>query len=191
MTTATMEKPTKQAMNGVNVPTLLATIGAVGGQPELAKFKFRARSKWVNGTHSRASINDFYGAGQEHERGTTFVSEGDHPAVLCGADNAPTPVEHLLAALAGCITAGIGNIASVRQIKLQSVECMVEGDIDLQGILGLNPQVRNGYNAIRATFKIAGDAPPETLKGIVEQSMARSAVLDMLMNGTRVDVAVA
>lgn len=191
MTTATIEKPAKVPMNGVDVPTLIATIGAVGGQPELANFQFRAKGKWVNGTHSRVAMNGYFGAGQEHERGAPFVVDADHTTVLCGTDNGPTPVEYLLAALAACITAGIGNIASARQIELRSVESEVEGDIDLQGILGLSDEVRNGFRAIRVTFRIAGNADADTLRKIVEQSMARSAVLDILRNGTNVDVRVA
>lgn len=191
MTTDVMEKPAKVAMNGVDVPTLLGTIGAVGAQPELAKFTFRANAEWLNGTHSRAMINGFSGAGGDHTRDSDFVVEGDHPSVLCGGDAAPTPVEYLLAALAACITAGIGNIASARQIELTSVETTVEGDMDMQGILGLNDAVRNGYSGIRASFKIAGDASQEKLQQIVEQSMARSAVLDVLSNGVKVDVDIA
>lgn len=188
MTTEVMEKPAKVAMNGVDVPTLIATIGAVGEQPELAQFTFRADGEWLKGTHTRTSMNGYTGAGGEHERAEAFVVEGDHPAVLCGGDNGATPVELLLAALSACITAGIGNIASARQIELHSVETKVEGNIDLQGILGLNDDVRNGYNDIRATFKIKGDAPAADLEKIVAQSVARSAVLDVLKNGVPVTV---
>jgi uncharacterized OsmC-like protein len=191
MTTATIEKPAKVPMNGVDVPTLLATIGVVGDQPELANFQFRAKGKWVNGTHSRMAVDGFFGAGQEHQHESPFVMEGDHPTVLCGTDNGPTPVEYLLSALAACLTAGIGNIASARQIELHSVESEVEGDIDIRGILGLSDEVRNGFKAIRVTFRIAGNADAETLRKIVAQSVARSAVLDMLRNGTQVDVRVA
>ena len=191
MTTDVMEKPAKVAMNGVDVPTLLGTIGAVGEQPVAAQFQFRANGAWVNGTHSRATINGFFGAGQEHERGEDFVAEGDHPAVLCGGDNAPTPVEYLLSALAACITAGIANIASARQIKLNAVNVNVEGDIDLQGLLGLDNEVRNGFQKIRATVEIDGDADAEKLAKVVQQSVARSAVFDMLKNGTDVSVEMA
>lgn len=190
MNTATMEKPAKVAMNGVDVPTLLGTIGAVGAQPELAKFTFRANSEWVNGTHSRARINGYSGAGGDHARDTDFVVEADHPAVLCGGDNAPTPMEYLLSALSACITAGIGNIASARQIEIYSIKGSIEADADLQGVLGLNDAVRNGFSAIRANFKITGNAPAEVLEKIVAQSMARSAVLDVLTNGVPVDVSV-
>ena len=191
MTTDSIARRAKQPINGVDVPTLLATINVVGNSPELAQFQFRAHSKWQGGTHTRSAINRFYGAGQEHERASTFVADGDHPAVLTGGDNGPAPVEYLLAALAACLTAGIGNIASARQIRLDSVECQVEGDIDLQGILGLSDEVRNGFSAVRATFRINGNASAEMLRKIVEQSMARSAVLDVLRNGTTVKVDVA
>src|SRR5690606_5998828 len=143
--TATVtEKPAKVAMNGVDVPSLLATINAVGEAPEAAQFQFRANGEWLSGPHSRAVMHGFCGAGQEHERNTTFVAEGDHAEVLCGTDKAPTPIEYLLAALSACITAGIGNIASARGVELEEVKSSVTGDIDLQGILGLNDQVRNG-----------------------------------------------
>ncbi len=190
MTTDTIERP-KVAMNGVDVPTLLATINFVGENPEAAKFQFRAKGEWIEGTHSRATVNGYFGAGAEQGRDGDFVVEADHTAVLCGTDRAMTPVEYLLSALAACITAGIGNIASARQVKLTSVKTTVEGDINLLGLLGLNAEVRNGYNAIRATVKIEGDAPAEKLAKIVEQSVARSAVFDMLKNGTDVRVNVA
>lgn len=191
MTTATLEKPAKVAMNGVDVPALLGTIGAVGQNPDLARFQFRATGAWKAGTHSAAEINGFFGAGQEHTRASSFVVEGDHPAVLCGADKAPTPVEYLLSALAACITAGIGNIAAARQIALSKVTTTVTGDVDLQGLLGLDPEVRNGFQSIRATVEIEGDADAEGLAGIVKQSVARSAVFDMLKNGTEVEVSLA
>ncbi|HET9068924.1 MAG TPA: OsmC family protein [Amaricoccus sp.] len=175
-----IEKP---ALNGVNTPTLLATINAVGAQPELAAFTFRARARWVSGTHSRIVVDDFFGAGQELRHEAPTAVDADHPAVLVGADNGPTPVEFLLQGLAACLTAGIGNIASVRGVKLSSVESVVEGDINLLGLLGIDREVRNGYSGIRARFRIRGDAPPEKLAAIVEQSRARSAVYDVLSNG--------
>jgi uncharacterized OsmC-like protein len=185
---AVAERPAKVAMNGVDVPTLLATINAVGENPAAAKFQFRANGNWVSGTHSRATMNGFFGAGQEHERETTFIAEGDHAKVLCGTDKAPTPVEYLLAALSACITAGIGNIASARGVELEAVESNVVGDIDLQGILGLNDSVRNGYQGINATFKVKGKADAEKLRKLVEQSVARSAVFDVLTNGVPVKI---
>ena len=180
-----IEKP---ALNGVNTPTLLATINTVGAQPELAAFQFRARASWVSGTHSRIVVDDFFGAGQEMRHEATTVTDADHPAVLVGGDNGPTPVEFLLQGLAACLTAGIGNIAAVRGVKLHSVESVVEGDINLLGLLGLDPAVRNGYSGIRASFRIRGDAPPEKLAKIVEQSRARSAVYDVLTNGCPVAI---
>lgn len=191
MTTIAMEKPAKIAKNGVDVPTLLATIGAVKEAPVAAQFQFRAKGQWVEGTHSRATVNGFFGAGEEHSRARDFVIEGDHPAVVCGGDNAPAPVEYLLSALAACLTAGIGNIASVRQIDLESVETTVIGDIDMQGILGLDENVRNGFQGIRATVAIKGGASAEKLQQIVEQSIARSAVFDVLTNGVPVSIDVA
>jgi uncharacterized OsmC-like protein len=188
--TTTMAAVEKPAMNGVNTPVLLATINAVGGAPELAEFKFRARSKWIAGTHSRITVDDFSGAGGDHNHETPFTADADHPTVLVGSDNGPTPVEFLLQGLAACLTAGIGNIAAVRGIELHEVESVVEGDINLLGILGLSNEVRNGYSAIRASFKIRGNASPEKLAGIVEQSKARSAVFDVLTNGVPVTVEV-
>jgi len=193
--TATEAQPTtpkprreKVAMNGVEVPTLLATINAVGEQPELAKFQFRATNKWINGTHSRSRIEGFHGAGGEHEQTTDFVYDSDHPPVLCGKGNGPNPAEFLLHAIAGCITAGIGNIASVRGVELESVECTVEGDIDARGLLGLSNDVRNGYSGLRLSYKIKGDADEKTLRKIVAQSTARSVVYDVLTNGVPVSI---
>ena len=188
MTTNVMEKPAKTAMNGVDVPTLLATIGAVKGARELAKFTFRAKGNWVNGTHSRVGVKDYFGAGGEQQRTQTLTVDAAHTTVLCGTDKGPTPPELLLMALSACITAGIGNIASARQIEINSIEAHVEGDIDVQGILGLDDQVRNGFNDIRATFAISGNASDEQLRAIVEQSIARSAVYDMLTNGAPVNI---
>jgi uncharacterized OsmC-like protein len=180
----------REPRNGVNTPALLATINAVKETPALAKFQFRASSRWLDGTYSESRVESFTGAGGEHKHQTEFRYGADHPAVLVGQDRGPTPVEFLLHALAMCITAGIGNIAAVRGVTLTSVESQVEGDIDLRGILGLSGIVRNGYERIRISVTIAGDAPPEKLRQIVEQSRARSAVFDVLTNGVSVDVSV-
>jgi uncharacterized OsmC-like protein len=190
MTAAKKTTRTPVAMNGVDTPTLLATINAVGGQPELAKFQFRATSRWVSGTHSQSTMHGFFGAGGEHQHVAPYKASGDHPAVLCGADAGPTPVEWLLHALASCITAGIANIAAARGIKLSKVESTIEGDIDLRGILGLSKEVRNGYQGIKVIFDIDGDASPEQLEQIVMQSKARSAVFDCLTNGVAVSIGV-
>jgi uncharacterized OsmC-like protein len=184
------EKKMPEPRNGVDTPTLLATIKAVGAQPELAQFQFRAMNRWQQGTHSRTRIQSFYGAGGEQMHEREFVCDADHPMVLVGRDQAPTPVEFLLHALASCLTAGIGNIAAARGVTLSEVESTIEGDIDLQGILGLSDRVRNGYRSLRATFTIKGDAPAEKLAQIVEQSRKRSAVYDVLTNGVPVELVV-
>ena len=177
-------------LNGVDTPTLLATINAVGSQPELAKFQFRASSRWISGTHSQSVMHGFSGAGGEHEHIDAYAADGDHPAVLCGADAGPTPVEWLLHALASCLTAGIANIAAARGIKLNKVESRIEGDIDLRGILGLSDEVRNGYEGIKISFEVDGDAAAEQLTQLVAQSRARSAVFDVLTNGVPVSIGV-
>ena len=183
-----MAKAPREPRNGVNTPVLLATINAVAGQPELAQFRFRARSEWLSGTHSRSTMSDFFGAGGEHAHKTAYTADADHPAVLCGADEGPTPVEYLLHALASCLTAGIANIAATRGVTLHRVESVVEGDIDLLGIFGISDTVRNGYQGIRVSFCIAGDASPEKLRELVQQSRARSAVFDVITNGTPVSL---
>lgn len=193
MTAAAATKTTARtpiAMNGVDTPTLLATIGAVGAQPELAKFRFRAQNRWVSGTRSESTMHGFYGAGGEHKHIAVYKATGDHPAVLCGADAGPTPVEWLLHALASCLMGGIGNIAAVRGVKLNKVEIAIEGDIDLRGILGLSNEVRNGYRNIQVTIAVDGDAVPEKLEQIASQAKARSAVFDMLTNGVPVQISV-
>jgi uncharacterized OsmC-like protein len=186
--TAAKTTRTPVAMNGVDTPNLLATINVVGEKPELARFQFRASSRWISGTHSQSTMHGFFGAGGEHNHVAPYKASGDHPAVLCGADAGPTPVEWLLHALASCITAGIANVAAARGIKLNKVESKIEGDIDLRGILGLSKDVRNGYQGIKVTFEIDGDAPPDQLERIVMQSKARSAVFDVLTNGVPVTV---
>jgi uncharacterized OsmC-like protein len=173
--------------NGVDVTSLFATLDAVKNQKEIAKFQFRAANTWISGTHSRSQFSDFYGALQDmHHKGVTTV-DADHPAILVGEDNAPTPVEYVLHAIATCLTAGLVNVASARRVDLQKVTSTVEGDIDLLGILGFSDgTVRNGYQQIRVTFYIEGDADDATLRGLVEQSRRRSAVYDVLANPTPV-----
>lgn len=179
-------------LNGVDTATLFATLDAVKAEPEIAKFTFRAANTWIAGTHSRSSFADFYGATQEMEHRHVTVVESDHPAVLVGEDHGPTPVEYLLHAIAACLTSGIANIAAARRVPLRSVTSRVEGDIDLLGILGLSDgQVRNGYQGIRVSFEIDADADEATVRELVAQSRRRSAVYDVLTNGTRVDVEVA
>ncbi|MGH8977327.1 MAG: OsmC family protein [Acidimicrobiia bacterium] len=174
--------------NGVDVDSLFATINVVKGKRELAKFQFRAASEWMQGTHSRVKVGTFDGAGGTHGHREAYSSDVDHPVVLTGRDNGPTPVEYLLVGLAGCLTAGIANIAAARGVTLRSVTADVEGDIDLQGILGLSNEVRNGYEQIRIRFTIEADAPAAKVAELVEQSRARSAVFDVLTNGVPVAV---
>ena len=178
---------TRSALNGVDVPTLFATLDAVKAQPEIAQFQFRASNEWINGTHNRSTIQGFYGAGQEDtSRTEQFCYDADHPAVLVGNNNGPTPVEFLLHAIAACLTSGLANIAAARGVQLHRVVSTVEGDIDLTGILGISPDTRNGYRQIRVSFVVEGDASPEELAALVEQSRRRSAVYDVLVNGTDV-----
>jgi uncharacterized OsmC-like protein len=184
--TATVQRPPR---NGVDVPTLFATLDAVRATPELAGFQFRARNEWVSGTHSRSTIQGFHGAGQEDtSRPVPFTYDADHPAVLVGTGQGPTPVEFLLHGIAACLTAGLANIAAARGVTLRRVTSTVEGDIDLLGILGLSDTVRNGYRQIRVHVEIEGDAPPEQLAALVEQSRRRSAVYDVLTTGTDVQI---
>jgi uncharacterized OsmC-like protein len=195
MEATTTNPATKKArstvpLNGVDTPTLFATLDAVKAQPELAKFQFRATNRWQQGTHSKTRIHSFYGANGERAHVSEHVYDADHPQVLVGRDQAPTPVEFLLHALAACITAGIGNIAAARGVTLYEVESTVEGDIDLQGIFGQSREARNGYEQIRMSFKVKGDADAETLASLVEQSRSRSAVYDVLTNGVPVTITV-
>ena len=188
--TQTTTRRPRLPLNGVDTPTLFGTLDVVKGQPDLAKFQFRARNRWQSGTLSETAIGTFSGAGGEHSHKTAFTLTADHPAVLVGEDRAPLPIEYLLHALASCITGGIANIAAARGVTLREVESHIEGDINLLGIFGMGKDVRNGYEGIRATFSIKGDAPPEKLQEIVEQSRARSAVFDVLTNGVPVSMAV-
>jgi uncharacterized OsmC-like protein len=173
--------------NGVDIDTLLATREAVRANPPIAQFQFRAENTWVDGTHSRSSISGFHGVGQELEHRSPTVVDADHPEVLVGTDVAASPVEYVLHAIAACLTAGIANVAAARGVTLHTVSSTVSGDIDLMGILGLSDgSVRNGYEQIRVTFRIEGDADEETLRGLVDQSRRRSAVYDILTQPTPV-----
>ena len=188
--TQTATRRPRLPLNGVDTPTLFGTLDVVKAQPDLAKFQFRARNRWQSGTLSETAIGTFSGAGGEHAHKTAFTLTADHPAVLVGEDRAPLPIEYLLHALASCITGGIANIAAARGVTLTEVESRIEGDIDLLGIFGMSKGVRNGYQGIRVSFSIKGDAPPEKLQEIVEQSRARSAVFDVLTNGVPVSMSV-
>jgi uncharacterized OsmC-like protein len=182
MSTTATETPRR---NGVDVATLFATLDAVKDQKEIARFQFRASNTWVSGTHNRSQLSGFYGAMQELQHKQVTTLDADHPAVLVGQDNGPTPIEFVLHAIAACLTSGLANIAAARRVDLHKVTSTVEGDIDLLGLLGLSDgTVRNGYQQIRITFHIEGDADDATLRGLVEQSRRRSAVYDVLTNPT-------
>lgn len=177
--------------NGVDTATLFATLDAVKADPEIAKFQFRATNTWVNGTHNRSTIHGFYGAKQEMEHTRAHSYDADHPAVLVGTDNGPTPVEFVLHALAACLTSGLANIAAARKIELTKVSSTVTGDIDLLGILGLGGgEVRNGFQGITVRFELEGD-DADAMRQVVEQSRARSAVYDVVTNGVPVEIEVA
>lgn len=179
MTTTTTDR---RPLNGVDTPTLFATLDAVREQPELARFQFRATNKWVSGTHNRSTMHTYYGAGQELEHKDATVVDADHPPVLVGNDNGPAPVEYVLGALAACLTSGLANIAAARGIELTEVESSVKGDINLLGVFGMSDEARNGYEHIQVDFKIKGNAPEEKLRELVEQSRDRSAVYDVVTN---------
>src|SRR5690242_10866792 len=186
--TVTTENP---STNGVDVATLFATLDAVKAQPEIAKFQFRATNTWVSGTHSRSTYNGFFGAMQEMEHAHETEVVSDHPAVLVGQDEGPTPVEYLLHGIAACLTAGLANIAAARGVELTKVSSTVEGDIDLLGIFGMSDgSVRNGYEQIKVTLHVEGDADDVTLRSLVEQSRLRSAVYDVLTQPTPVAIEV-
>jgi uncharacterized OsmC-like protein len=185
-----MTESNESTRNGVDTATLFATLDAVKAAPDAARFQFRARNDWVSGTHNRSTIDDYFGVGEERTHERSWVFDADHPAVLVGTDNGPTPVEFALHALAACLTAGLANIAAARGVTLTEVRSTVTGDIDLNGILGLDADARNGYEQITVRFTVKGDAPAEKLLELVEQSRARSAVYDIITNQVPVTIAV-
>ena len=177
--------------NGVNVEALLAAREALKGAPEAAKFTWRATCKWQNGTHSKSKVLGFFGLGQEqlHKTETTF--DADHPEIFASEDHGITPIEYVLVGLASCLTAGVAAVAQNRGIQLRSVESKLEGKMDIRGILGVDSDVRNGYDDIKVTFKIDADASKKDIEALVAQSQKRSAVFDALTNPTEVTVEVA
>jgi len=182
---------TKPVSNGVNTEALIGARGAFEQMPEAAAFTFRSTCDWNEGTHSINSINGYFGLGQDHERKETFRIASDHPEVFAAADRAPTPPEIVLAALASCLSGGVAAVAQHRGIQLHKVRALVEGDMDVRGILGMDPDIRNGFSAIRVSFEIDADAPPDEIRALVAQSQKRSAVFDILTNPTNVHVTVA
>jgi uncharacterized OsmC-like protein len=178
--------------NGIDTAQLFGTLDAVKADPSLAKFQFRARNRWIDGSHNRSTIQDFWAANQEDtSRADAFVLDAGEPAILVGTDTGPNPAEYLLHALAACVTTAIVYVAAARGVRLTAVESTLEGDMDVQGTLGLDDDYRNGFEHIRISFKVEGDAPEEKLREIVARAQQRSAVFDMVTNGVPVTVDVA
>jgi len=193
MTTGTAEKVAGKAAvnNGVNVDALFGAQEALKQAPEAGQFKWRASVTWLNGTHSRSTIETFYGLGSEQKHRKPYSFEADHPEVFASEDNGATPVEIVLAGLASCLTAGVAAVAQARKVQLRSVSATLEAGMDIRGILGVDADVRNGFDGIKVTYKIDADASPEDIKAIVAQSQKRSAVYDIITNPTNVTVEVA
>jgi uncharacterized OsmC-like protein len=186
-----MSTTTQPVDNGVNVDALLAARTALSAAPEAAQFKWRATCSWLKGTHSRSVVEGFFGLGGEQHHKSTFTLDADHPEVFASEDNAATPVEIVLAALASCLTAGVASVAQLRGIQLRSVTATLEAGMDIQGILGMDSDVRNGFDGIRVTFNVDADATPDEIRAVVAQSQKRSAVYDVITNPTNVTVFVA
>lgn len=176
-------------MNGVDVEQLLGTIEAIKNKPELARFNFRAKTTWINGGHSRTTIQSFYGAGQEDSsRSEPFVLEGDEPPVLLGANKGPNAVEMVLAGLASCLTVGMVYNAAARGLKIERLEFELDGDVDLHSFLGLSDAVRAGYQKIRLTCSLQSDASDSELSELLEHVKNTSPVLDIISNPVAVEV---
>lgn len=185
-----METQTNKADNGVNVEALLGAREALTEAPEAAKFTWRATSEWLRGTHSRSAIDGFFGLGEEQQHRRQFIFDADHPEIFASEDNGPTPVEYVLVGLAGCLTAGIAAVAQNRDIQLNSVKATVEAGMDVQGILGMDSDIRNGFDSVRVHYDIDADASEDDIAALVAQSQKRSAVFDIMTNPTDVVVTV-
>jgi len=177
--------------NGVNTEALLGARAALSEAPEAADFTWRATCSWVHGTHSRTTVDGFSGLGQEHQHRTTFTFDADHPECFASEDRGATPAEHVLVALASCLTAGVAAVAQQRQIQLRSVTATVEGTMNVLVILGADPEIRNGFDGVKVRFAIDADASPSDIEAIVAQSQKRSAVYDVITNPVNVTVEVA
>ena len=185
-----MSTTKKPVDNGVNVEALLGARAALTDAPEGAKFKWRATCEWVKGTHSISTVEEFFGLGEGQKHRKQFTFEADHPEIFASEDHGATPVEMVLAGLASCLTAGIAAVAQHREIQLHSVKATIEGGMDIQGILGIDSDVRNGFDGIKVSYDIKADASPEEIRAIVAQSQKRSAVYDVITNPTNVTVEV-
>jgi uncharacterized OsmC-like protein len=177
--------------NGVNVEALMGARAMLTEAPAGGRFVWRAACEWVKGTHSRSTVHGFFGFGAEQAHKREFRFDADHPAVFAAEDNGPTPVEYVAVALASCLSAGVAAVAQHRKIQLRSVTAVVEAQMDIQGILGVDSEVRNGFDGIKVTFHVDADATREDIAALVAQSQRRSAVFDILTNPTDVTVEVA
>jgi uncharacterized OsmC-like protein len=187
-----MNTTAESIRNGVDTEALFGTLDAIKADPTLARFQFRARNRWIEGAHNQTRIRDFYAANQEDtSRAEEFVIDADEPAILLGRDTGPNPAEYLLHALAACLTTSLVYVAAARGVHLTEVESTLEGDMDVRGALGLSDDYRNGFERIRVSFRVEGDAPEEKLREIVARAQRRSAVFDMVTNGVPVTVDVA
>ena len=176
--------------NGVNVQALLDAREALKGAPGATQFTWRASCKWQNGTHSKTDVQGFFGLGQEQQHKTETSFDADHPEIFASEDKGITPIEYVLVGLASCLTAGVAAVAQNRGVQLRSVESKLEGKMDIRGILGMDADVRNGYDDIKVTFKIDADASRKDIEAIVAQSQKRSAVYDVLANPVNISVEV-
>ncbi|MEH6584570.1 MAG: OsmC family protein [Halioglobus sp.] len=183
-----MNMHTKITDNGVDVAALIGAKEAFVGAPEAAQFDWRASCEWMNGTHSRASVQGYFGLGEEQQHKREFIFDADHPEVFAAEDNGATPVEYVLVGLASCLTAGVASVAQYRNIQLNSVTATVSGNMDVRGILGMDSDVRNGFNSIDVEFHIDADASAEDIEALVAQSQKRSAVFDVIANPTNIRV---
>jgi uncharacterized OsmC-like protein len=184
-TTHTTDRPID---NGVNVAALLGARDALSEAPAAAEFTWKAACTWLQGTHSRSTVDSFTGLGTEHRHTSTYTFDVDHPECFASADNGATPVEYVLVGLAGCLTAGVASVAQHRGIQLRSVTATVEGAMNVLGILGADPDVRNGFNQITVRFAIDADASRDDLEALLAQSQKRSAVFDVVANPTDIVV---
>ena len=178
------------ADNGVDVEHLLGARNALADAPEAADFTWRATTEWVRGTRTETSIEDYSGLGENHTHKSSFSYTADHPEVFAAEDHGPTPVEFVLVGLATCLTAGVAAVAQNRNIQLNSVKASIEGDMNILGILGGDPELRNGFNDIRVHFDIDADASDADIEALVAQSQKRSAVFDVVTNPSNVSVTV-
>ena len=173
---------TTSVVNGVDLDRLSETIDAVTATPALARFQFRGRNRWIDGAYSRTTIKEFYGAGQEDTtRTATFTVDSDEPPALLGENRAPTTVEYVLHALAACLTGTIAYHAAARGITIDGLETTIQGDLDLHGFLGLNSNVRPGYDQIRVTIKATGDFDDAQLAALTSLTQY-SPVRDIVSN---------